>query len=55
LFATSTLPGSSTWFHLSRSRSILKLHPARADRLLALDLETVALDFAALDGGDARV
>ena len=31
------------------------LDPPGADRLLALDLETVALEFAALDGGYARV
>ena len=36
-------------------KSVTLLDPPGADRLLALDLETVALDFAALDGGYARV
>jgi FdhE protein len=36
-------------------KAVTLLDPPGADRLLALDLETVALDFAALDGGYARV
>jgi FdhE protein len=36
-------------------KSVTLLDPPGADRVLALDLETVALDFAALDGGYARV
>jgi formate dehydrogenase accessory protein FdhE len=36
-------------------KSVALLDPPAAERLLALDLETVALDFAALDRGYARV
>ena len=36
-------------------KSVAQLDPPGADRLVDLDLETVALDFAALDGGYARV